>query len=245
MKQIAIFLLSLFLVLACKKQAVPVDKVIYGLQISNTSPLADGTTILNISVFIDSLADSDEKNVIFTCSSGSFLPSKDTTMTQAANYINGQLVAAVQFQVPFTPGTVYIRAIPANQNQFVNYQILDSISILPSYPATLTLLPSLLGIKSGFGNEITLTATLKNSAGNDVSTGEMVLFEQYIINNSPDTGAFRTQRDTTDITSTATASYTAGNIPAGSTVYLRATYIDPFGNPSTTIKDTCVIRVTN
>jgi len=244
MRKIILFL-TVIVMLGCKDKLIAPTTVIHSIQIDNKQPFADGSTIINISVAIDPQADADKRSVIFSTSAGTFLPGTDTTITKTASFENGQLIARVKFKVPQVPRMLVIKVTPAAQNIHTSYQVLDTVNVLPSLPATVMLLPSSLGVKTGFTNEISLTATLKNALLNNVSIGTKVRFDQYSTNGTPVSGLFRVHRDTSDATSTATASYTAGNISAGTILYLKCTYIDPFGNPSLKVKDSVLINVTN
>lgn len=234
-----LFIAVFSLLCACKASVVPPSEVISALKTSGSNYQADGTSVIDVWVTINKDADADKRSVIFSSNIGTFLPSNDTTSTVTAGFENGQLIARTKFKMPLAGGALYIKARPATINRLANYQISDTLQIGPSVPATLKLLPSSLGVKTGFTNEVTLTATLKNSSGNSVSAGTSVLFE-----NIPAVGAFRMIRDTTDATSTAARTFTAGNTVAPATVMIRCTYIDKTG-ARTAIKDSCIINITN
>ena len=68
------------------------------------------------------------------------------------------------------------------------------------------------------------------------------MFTDYLINGQPAMGRYRALRDTTDATSTATAFYSLGNLPSGTTFYIKCTYLEPLG-VITAIKDSCLITV--
>ena len=238
-----IILILIAVISGCKKpDNVTIDQVISGLTISNKAPNADGTTIVYISAQLNTKADADKRSIIFESSAGLFNKANDTLITQPATFVNGALVATVALKVPITAGEIYISAKPATATQYKDFILKDSINAVRSIPATLMLTPSSFGIKSNYGNEVALTATLKNSLNNNVSTGTKVLFEDYYPGGQPVNGQFRALRDTTDATSTATAAFSFGAITGPTTFYIKCTYLDHGGK--TAIKDSCLITIT-
>jgi uncharacterized repeat protein (TIGR01451 family) len=239
-----LILILIIITSSCKPDMVTIDKVISGLTISNRTPYADGTTIIYMSAQLNSNTDADKRNVIFEASAGSFVKANDTLITQPATFVNGSLIATVAFKVPVTAGKIHLSVRPATASQYADYIIKDTISAIPSYPATLMLVPSVFAVKADIGNEILLTATLRNSSNNYVSSGTKVLFQDYLPNGQPANGRYRALRDTTDATSTATAYYSLGNLSPGTTFYIKCTYLAQFG-VITAIKDSCLITVNN
>jgi hypothetical protein len=233
------YLLITCLVIGCKATTVNPTDVIHDIKVSGSNYVADGTTIIDVWTYLDKDADADKRSVIFSSTTGTFISSNDTTATVTAAFENGQLVARTKFKMPFVPGPLFLKARPATVNRFAKYKIADTLQIAASVPATLKLLPSSLGLKTGYTGEITLTATLKNANGNNVSSGTKVLFESI-----PASGVFRTIRDTTDVTSTTVSSFTAGSTSAPTTLLIRCTYLNK-GSSKTAIKDSCTINISN
>jgi hypothetical protein len=242
MKKNFLLFLSLVLIAGCKPEKVTIDNVIKTLTISNKTPLADGSTIVYVSVHLDSIADLDKRSVIFETNAGQFLTANDTVITQAATFLNKSLIATVKLKMPITVSTIHISAKPAAISPQQDYILASTFTASESVPSTLQLTPSALGIKSNFGSEIQLTGVLKNSFNNNVSTGHKCLFEDYLPDGSPMHGSFRALKDTTDATSSVSVYYSIGTATPTS-FYIKCTYIDASGK-LTDVKDSCMITIT-
>ncbi len=227
---------------SCKRENIIASTVINSLYISNHTPYADGTTIVKISVAIDSIADPTKSSVIFSTNAGTFLSTNDTIITQAATFQSGHLIANVSLRVPMTVGKIIIKAYPAVSSPYFTFLLKDSIMLVRAVPDQIVLTPSALSIASNFGSEVSLTGALSFQMKN-VSTGDKVLFEDYYPGGAKLGGSFRAVKDTSDITSTVSAAYSIGaTLPAGTSFFLKCTYLDASGN-RTNIKDSTLITV--
>jgi hypothetical protein len=243
MKKLTILFFAILLA-GCKPEQITVNNVVPSLTITPKTVMADGTTIIYVSATLNNLTDPDKLSVIFEASAGQFVKANDTLITQPATFINGLLTASVQLKVPLTTGTIHISARPLVTSATGDYIRRDSVAVTESAPASLMLTPSASFLKQNSASEILLTATLKNSHGNPVSTGHKVLFEDYTTANVPVHGTYRAARLITDASSTAVASYAQSTVPALGTFYIKCTYLDASG-AKTAIKDSCLITVTN
>ncbi len=238
------FLLSLLAIISCRPENVTTDQVISAFKISNHSPLADGSTIVYLSVQLNGHADADKRSVIFETSSGHFVTSSsiDTVVTQAATFVNGALIATIGLKMPQHPTTIKLTATPAAISQQQTYVVKDSIVVAPSVPAKLVLTPSALSVKTGFKNTMLLTGTLTNASKGNVSTGAKVVFQDVLLNGQPVGGQYLTSRLTTDATSTVTTSYSPGYVAPTTQLYIKCIYLDASGN-LTAIRDSCLVTV--
>jgi len=207
-----LILASAAILWGCKPTPVNISNVITNLSISNRNVVADGTTVIYLSAQLNNQADAGKQSVIFTASAGTFPGAKDTTITQAAVYSNGALVATVAWQVPQQAVTVHFKATSAAPSPHQNFVLYDSVKVSSSVPSQIQLATSAITIKPAWGSEILLTATLKNSQNNNVSTGYKVNFGGFYPDGTSVGGTYRAVRDTTDMTSTAIAYYSVGTV---------------------------------
>lgn len=234
-----IFSVIVLSITACKPEAITPSEVISNVEISNRSPWADGTSVIDISVNLNKHADADKRNVIFRTSSGVFLPANDTIITQKANFENGNLVAKVKFKVPATARTVYFTIRPEIRSAETDFILSDSLETKTSIPTDLIITPSAFSVFTNYAGEIQVSALLKNGTRN-ASSDCQVIFEDYFPNGTPVNGRYRQKREKTDGNATVSTYYSPGNIPAGTSFFLKCTYIDTL-NKKTSIKDSSLI----
>jgi hypothetical protein len=243
MKKISCHIALILLILqGCKPDTLPVGDVISNLKISNTSPLADGTTVLDISVQLNSRADADKRNVIFRSSGGQFLPNNDTSLTQKANFENGILISRVKFKVPASVSPITISAFPETRSNQKDYMLTGTIMPAGSVPTSLTVTPSAPGVYTAYAGEVLITGTLKNGT-HGVTSGAKVVFEDYDLTGKSLNGRYRLLKTSSDASSTVSTYYSPGPVAVGTSFFIRCTYLDATGQ-KTTITDACQLTVT-
>ena len=242
MKKYISFILATIILSGCKVDKIKLDQVINKLVISDKKPLADGGTIVDISVELNGEADPDKRNVVFKSTGGTFLVTNESSITQKAVYENQALIARVKLKIPPSPGTITITALPEIRSVYQDYILTDSLKSSPSLPSSIAITPSSFSVFTGFAGEIQITGLLKNG-GNNVSTNSKVIFEDYDLNRNPIHGRYRLKKDKSDASSTVSTMYSPGFLPVGSSFYVKCTYIDQSGN-KTNVKDSCLITVT-
>lgn len=245
MKKLIVASLMLALLEGCKPEPITRDEVISNFIISNRTPMADGNTVVYLTVNLNNQADVGKTSVIFETNYGHFQTTAnvDTLVTQQASYqADGSLLASIGLKIPATAGTFKVSVRPATTTNIQNYILSDSFTSQPSVPAKITLTPSAFVVKANYGSEINLSAILKNSIGNNVSTGMKVVFQDFYANGLPVSGQFRALKDTTDITSSVSATYTPGAISPNQQITIRCSYVDKTGKITGT-NDACLINV--
>lgn len=234
----------LLLVYNCsKKTPDPVKNVIFGLTADSIKAPADGTTIIHINCQLNGEATLDRSSILFKSNVGDFVGSNDTTLVQAAQFINNTLVASVALTVPQTPGILVITAQPSLPGvPYSTYIISDTITIYPSVPVTLQLVPSNSGINSSYGSEVTFTGTLYNVDTGKVSLNYRVKFEDFLDGETSAGGAYRATDSLSDTSSQVSTIYSTGAYALGTRIHIRCTLLDSAGN-KTPIADSAYIYI--
>jgi len=236
-----LLIIAILILAGCKPEQVNLSNVLRSISVSNPNPLADGTTIVYISTTMDSLADADKRSLQFETNTGVFLTANDTVITQAAVFQKKSLIATVKLKMPISVSTITIKVKPVTVSPRQDYLLTTSFKAAESAPASLQLTSSAISLKSNFGSEIQLTATLRNAQNNMVSTGHRCVFEDDLPGGGRANGRFRAVKDTTDATSTVTTYYSIGAAPA-SAFYLKCTYMNAQGQ-ATAVKDSVLINM--
>jgi len=196
-----------------KKNDASLNNVIFNLNFTPTTAVADGTTIITVTCQLDTDATSDRRNILFTTNAGTFTstPKDTSSLSQLAAFVNHQLIATVRLQVPQKAGTITITAQPDISQQINNNYILSkTLTIASSDPANLVLSSNVAGIGSEYANEALITGVLTNKYGGKVSLGNKVVFQDFY-NGSPANGNFRSTVDTTSANSQVITNYSIGN----------------------------------
>ncbi|MBE9585165.1 hypothetical protein IM792_11955 [Mucilaginibacter sp. JRF] len=234
-KSITLILIVLFM--GCKTEKIDPNKIIYDLFISNRTPPANGSSIVDIAVQLDPTADDDKREVVFHTSAGTFTGNKDTLFTRKAEYIDGKLTANVKLSIPMSPTKIYLTVKPASTSRFNSFNLKDSLEAILVAPDKIKLSPSALAVSTGFSGEVLLTATLSRN-GDNVSRGTKVLFEDFLTNGQPANGRYRMVKASSDASSVATCYYSPNYLTPGTDILIKCTYID-----NVSIKDSCFINV--
>lgn len=237
-KSIGIIAIAL-LFSACKADEITVEDVINELKVSDHKPLADGSTVIDLTVKLNSEADADKRNVVFRASAGGFFPASDTIAAQKANFEGTELIARIKYKVPSSPKTIVFTVQPEIRSKIGDFILKDEIISQVSLPTSLILTPSAVSVATNYAGEIQLTALLKNGNKN-ASADCKVVFEDYFVDGAPVNGRYRQKKESTDATSQATTFYSPGNLPPGTSFYIRCTYVDESNN-KTSIFNTCLI----
>jgi len=239
MKNHLIFLL-IPIIFSCKTEIYEPHEIIHSLYISNKTPLANGTSLVEISVQLNPDADEDKRSVVFHVSDGKFIENQDTVITKEAEYINERLVATVKFLVPIYETKIYLSAKPASSSRYNSFLLKGSIKNIKVIPTAIQLTPSAFSVPTAFGGEVSLIGILKNNG--NVTQGAKVIFEDFSATGKPINGRYRATRSSTDVNSTVSTYYSPGNIPPGERIIIICTYMDSLNN-KTQIKDSCEINV--
>jgi hypothetical protein len=231
---------AISLLFGCKAEKIDADKVISNIYISNKTPRADGAAIVDVSVQLSKDADDDKRSVIFHTTGGTFVGSKDTIITQKAEFINGNLSAYVKLLVPNNPGTIYITARPLVLTKYNEFVLTGSLTSVNVRAKTITLSASAVGVSAGFTGEVLITGLLKNEG--NVSADNNVIFEDVLASGAPANGRFRVTKSSTDANSSVSTYYSPGNMAVGDDVYIKCTLLDGSEN-KTDIQSTIKIAI--
>ena len=165
--------------MACSKNKVPVNDVLYDLAKSKSTIAADGNSKIIISVKLNNDSDPLKRNIIFKTSVGNFTGGLNGMLTVKADFDHDTLKAQAILTAPFSPGIIYLSVWPDIDHR-ENYTLYDSIIVTPSSPFTIKLNTSSFGLKANYQSEDTIIAVLSNSQGNGVSLGTKVLFDVFL-----------------------------------------------------------------
>jgi hypothetical protein len=235
-------LVLLILLAACVKNQLEVKKVIYEFTLSKHSVQADGSTRVDITVKLSPDAEPGKRGVIFKTSSGNFTGGANGTLTVQADFDHNILLAKTSITAPSSGSKIYLSVMPDIPDK-EKYTLYDSITVSKSMPDAIRLNPSSFGLRANYASSDTLTGTLKNADGNNVSSGTRVVFEDVLPRHLAAGGQFRSIAAGSDAKSTVSAIYANGSQLVGTFIFLRATVLDAAGN-KTTIKDSVKITIT-
>lgn len=189
MKRLILFLIAL-IISSCTKDT-DINEVFSDFSVSTDQVSADGQSTVNVIAILSSNADSDRRNVIFKNTSGSFLPSLTETATVKAEYDNGKLTAKATLKVSTKPGNVIVSVKPEFDSSVGEFILEKTIIAVQSNVASIHLEPSSYGIGSNYLTDVKVVGTLKNSSGKSVSSGQKVVFEDFLSDGTPANGKFR------------------------------------------------------
>lgn len=233
------YVLFLVALAGCKKN-VYINKVLTDLTVDKTEIIADGNATVTLTVKLNSEANADRRNIVFTTSNGSFGDGPKKTVK--AEYIDGVLMAKTSFKVSTKPGEITVSAKPEFDSPYNEYRLEKKLTAVPSVAQSIKIEPSAFGIAANFTNEISLTAYLKNNNGGFVSAGQKVLFEDLLQSGGTANGRFRNVVSATSDSSKVSAVYAAPLLPIGTNIRIRCTLLDALGNPST-INDSIILTI--
>jgi hypothetical protein len=242
----SIQLILVFLILhSCKKNyEVQVDNVIYNLRLSPNTGLADGRTIITVSVNLSRNADISKRSVIFTISPGNFLNGQGGTVTVPAALNGDSIIATATFISPSNAGVITVRAMP-NIPDSNKYVLKDSVVLTTSSPAEITLQTSSYGLRYNFQSEDTIIGIIKNISGKGISTGVKVLFEDSLLTGMKADGKYRQSNvSVSNGNSQVSTIYSNGVQSAGVDILVRGTVLNEAGQ-KTNITDSIILKTIN
>lgn len=217
MKKKLIVLLFLVFLLSCGDDA-EVSDVFQNLQISPAEIMADGKSVVTVSVEINQESSIDRRKIVFKTSSGSFNATGTSSAIVDAQYENGKLLAKAVLKSGTKPGEVNVSVQPDFDSPVKEFVESMSVNFLPSVPSSFKIAPSSYGIASNFLKEVAITGYLKNASGNFVSEGYSVSFTDLLIDGTPAQGMFREAHLTTSDSSKVTFIYSSQNYPIGTQI---------------------------
>lgn len=232
-------ILAVLMMTGCIKDRIKTSDLLSALTILPAQVMADGTSTVTISTVLNPDADSTKRTVLFSSTGGKFVGGTDSILVTAV-YVNKQLVATAQLKAPLTAGALTVKAKINLANEKNDYTQTGTITATPSAPAKITLAASSFAVKVNFGSEVTLTGTLTNAQGNPVSLGNKVAFSDTYEDNTPVNGRFRQLQNSSNSTSTVSAIYSPGFVPANKNIRISCVLTDSLG--VTSIKDTVLIN---
>ena len=236
-----ILLLLAILILCCSKDA-KIDDILINFKISSKEVLADGKSTIPLSVELSKASSEDRRSVVFVASSGMFTESGSNRYAVKPAFENAVLVARANFRAPTSPGDIQLKVKPEYDDPLQEYERIETIVAKPSLPSKLSLQTSSFGIASNHLNEVLLTGKLSNNNGGFVSTGYKVLFEDFLLNNSPANGQFRVLQSETADSSFVKTYYSAFAHSIATQFKIRAILLDSDGQ-KTSITDSIIITV--
>lgn len=245
MKNIIVLAIVAVTFLSCNKKdyITPTGDLLYNLQISTHSGLADGSTPISVSVNINKLADPSRRNVLFAISTGNFTNGQNSILVVPADLNGDSLTARASFTSPSNPGKIIIRVMPniADSNK---YELKDSVIFSASLPSKISLQTSSYGLRYNFQSEDTIIASVKNSQGQGVSNGIKVLFEDSLVSGPAALGKYRPSNIISTGSSRASTIYSNGTQPAGVFILIRGTVLDDLGQ-KTNMTDYLILKTIN
>lgn len=238
-----LYLLTIMCVsLSCDDKVIDTGDVLTNLTISQQEIHADGQSTVEVTVELDKNASSDRRSVVFSTSSGTFLPKDSVKATVKAEFFDGKLIATTKLRAPVRPGTITVTAKPEYDIPSQDFILEGSLTATLSVPAQIRLNPSGFAITANFGSQVALTATLRNSDGKFVSAGYKVVFEDLLGAGGPAGGRFNHLKDVTTDSSVTAASYSAPKLPIGTDIMIKATVLDNAG-AKTGITDSVILTI--
>lgn len=214
---------------SCSKDA-EIQDLFSDFTITPNQVLADGQSVVDISVVLNEETDSDRRKVIFKASSGTFVGATPESATVDATYVNGRLVASAKLKVSAKPGTVKVSVEPAFDSPIQEFVLATTFETIQSTATSVTLASSSFGIASNFISEVQFTGTLRNSDNKPVSSGNAVKFDDFLPDGSPAHGQFREIKAITEGNSTVSSIYSASLHPINTQIEVRCTILDSDGN---------------
>ncbi|KRT17872.1 hypothetical protein ASU31_00840 [Pedobacter ginsenosidimutans] len=238
-----IFIISAFfmLLISCKK-TVSIDEIFVSLSASKTKLSADGLSMSEISVQLSPNSSADRRTVVFTTTSGNFIPGNQDKALVKAEYNDGVLIAKVLLRSPLKPGMISVSVSPEFDSPNSEYILSTDIEAVPSEPFSMKIEPSGFGISSNFLTEIKLRGLLKNSENRPVSSGFNVVFEDVLLSGLAANGRFRAVQNQTADSSSVSAIYSAPAYPIGTEIKIRAVCLDSKGK-KTVVRDSLLLTV--
>ncbi|RSK38993.1 hypothetical protein [Hymenobacter perfusus] len=241
MKQLVFLFLAAGLLTGCEKD-VPVGDVLQAFTVSPRTLEADGQSTAEVSVKLPPETSADRRNVVFTAGKGLFSPAGTAKYTAKAEFINGELIAKATLRMPLQPGSVEVTAQLEYDSPVQEYALKDVIEATPSVPASLVIEPNRFGLGTNFTGEVRLVGTLRNTQRRNVSTGNRVLFEDFLPSGTRANGRFRNNQLQSNDTSRVSTVYAASAYPLGTTIKVRGTVLDANGL-KTRVADSVLLTV--
>lgn len=228
--------------LSCRKVSIETGDVISTMSLSPVTVDADGSSLVDVSVRLNSNSDPSRRKIVLETTAGLFTNVNLKTVTTEALFESGELVARVKLRAPMSPGYMVVTAKPEIRNAYNDFIVKDSVQAKLSIPATISLSASAFGVQGGFLGEIQLTGLLRNGNGKNVSAGARVIFKDVFPGGGAVGGRFRQLQAASDENSKVSVYYSPGFLVPGTNINIVVTVLDSSGNP-TAIQDTITITV--
>jgi hypothetical protein len=241
MKQWLFYSLLISLCLSCKKD-LPNSEVFGALTFSGEQFVADGSTTVLITVTLHKYASLERRNVVFKTNSGIFTINGLQTTTSKAEFEAGMLTAKATLRVSVIPAIVTVSAKPEFISQAQDFKIERTFVTTPSMPVSLKLETSNFGLKGNYSSEAFLSGTLMNEAGNFVSKGFKVSFEDELAGGVPAGGRYRKLQDQTTDSSRVSSFYSSTAYPIGTDIKIRCTLLNSQGL-KTKVLDSIILTI--
>lgn len=238
MKKSIYILLMLIIAFGCKKEeSISLDDVI-SIHTTKDSVLADGTTIIELTAYINNNASDSKRDVLFSTGSGQFKSNNSNEVTVKSSKLNGIFSATAKLIAPSTLGDFYVFAQPAVDGIKGQYVASKAIIVSSSQVACIILSTNSFGVRNNFNGEIKLSGQLQNSFGNGVTDGVKVILEDFYEDSTPVGGIFK-NKALTSTNSVISAKYSPGIISPNQFIYIRVSVLKENGdttNITSTIK---------
>lgn len=229
--RITYILITLFIA-SCGKEEIVADNIFVALTPSQNEVTADGSSTITIKAFLHPDGDESLRTINFKVDKGVFVESGTNELTKAAEINPADSVEAeVVLRAPSSPGTITVSAQVVLKDLKDRYIKTTTIQANESVVSTLDLTSSSISVVNNFGSEVTITGSLKNSAGANASSGVTVIMYDTDASNNLLSGNFRNQVYTSGGDSKVSVLYSPGSIASDQFVYVKAEVIDENMNP--------------
>lgn len=169
----------------CEWKEATVDDIFIKFEVSSKTVLADGSSIVTISAYINEDTELDKRTVNFITTNGVFVDGKDSKISKTAVFENDLLVARVSLKAPTSPDTIMVTAEMAYSEIRKDYiKVSEKIIVSPSIPKDIKLSSESFSVYTNYDGSIVITGKLINQAGNSVSKGEEVEFSDVFSSNT-------------------------------------------------------------
>lgn len=177
-----------------------VAKGVTAVALDPAAPVADGTSIVNLKITIDTVVRPANNQVTVTTTAGALLPAGTPTTLTA----NDSGFAYAQLRAPTDAGTAIVTFVAAGAVH------VERVTFAPAQPDRVQLTASALAIKAGPLNTIDLTAQLLRKVGT-VSPGATVVFSADTAGGKTGNLGVFSPKSLTSSTNTIGAKFSAGN----------------------------------
>lgn len=214
-------LAAMLLMTACEGSGSnPNAPEVLALSVSAPSAPADGTTVLQITGFVDPDTRGDRRQLTFSVSGGVLTEGDGKTVAVTADEDGA---AQVGLRAPTDPGVARIRLTVGS----ITRQ--DSVLFTRAVPDAITVEPERFAIAAGLQNEIRVTVQLRRALGR-VSPGTPVAFRAFRAGTTIEVGRFGVP-SLSDANGVVTVRYTPGDTSYRGPVRIVAIFTGEGGGP--------------